>query len=824
MSEKLYLDPAAEKEANEIGTRFMNSSDVVGDMSREFGRDLSSVRIHADGDADSRAAQRGVDAFSTGSDVFFARGAFNNNDSASRGLLAHELAHSMQQGLGGGGVETAAPAGAAQGGFLDWFRRHFGNNNATEGENAPDNEFLEPNATIPGETENETFGEMQDANNTVPGETENEADEEAEQAASTETGDPRRKLESAAEKLRTSEKVGGGKNSEKFNRVSDAITLALGALSSGLTGTPEEKNDVLANVIDAFRELIQSCNDYLNRNAWTDKGKHRQNIVRYVRELAVEDHRGFVLFRETPNKDPGITNALQVLTESRQRTLKLVALNEAQLQHYGGAGSYLAKIDAGMLEDEEASGFFKAEESYVKFEDGEQGDKEEALWAVDVANRRKPVSEETYDEVRSHVETHGIRGISELPRYWTDREFHEFVDAVLFVKSANYSAAQNVKTSLKAGEGFSLSKRNVATSRLADVLGIGDLVARSETATLEDATGGGSIVGNFMQEAQGQELMEYFYDQMRDEYAEKRMNAQNMNEVKQRGIDLNVVTPQFMKSLISLQVLDNLAGQVDRHTSNVFVQVDDDNRLGKVQGIDNDYSFGMGTLNRGVSDINKIGSHGRSILDHDGKLILPYMDHALAERITELSEADLRIIMADVLEPWAIDALCVRFNKVQAAILHDQMIEGNTQRYLGREEDWGTETVVNAILNGGVVESQNNVRRHFTNYASNFVLGTQTENGATDISDRLETDFKESVAKKVMAQVPDRSQGAEAAKDYLREYGVGEKVLSYLEITGQLWDGPALVTRLRTHQLRNPIAKKVIEKHQQRTRQQTQNR
>ena len=50
--------------------------------------------------------ERGVDAFSTGKDIFFARGAFDRSDPASRGLLAHELSHSMQQGH-----------------LLDWFKR-----------------------------------------------------------------------------------------------------------------------------------------------------------------------------------------------------------------------------------------------------------------------------------------------------------------------------------------------------------------------------------------------------------------------------------------------------------------------------------------------------------------------------------------------------------------------------------------------------------------------------------------------------------------------------------------------------------------------------
>ena len=128
---KLYLDMAAEKEADDIGRKFMNSTDVVGDMSRAYGADLSSVKIHTDDGAAQQAAERGVDAFSTGKDVFFARNVFNQSDPDSRGILAHELAHSLQQGVGGdmGGmgesVQQSAPEGAPQGLFFaNHWRRH----------------------------------------------------------------------------------------------------------------------------------------------------------------------------------------------------------------------------------------------------------------------------------------------------------------------------------------------------------------------------------------------------------------------------------------------------------------------------------------------------------------------------------------------------------------------------------------------------------------------------------------------------------------------------------------------------------------------------
>ena len=162
MGKQLHLDPAAEREATDIGVQFMHSSDVVGDMSRAYGTDLSSIRLHTDESAARAAAERGVDAYSTGKDIFFARGAFDRNDPASRGLLAHELSHSLQQGAGGSPAAVQdAPMGAEQGGFLDWFRSLFRARPKPEDEvrfTAPENTptvdgissfFRENNSSIP---------------------------------------------------------------------------------------------------------------------------------------------------------------------------------------------------------------------------------------------------------------------------------------------------------------------------------------------------------------------------------------------------------------------------------------------------------------------------------------------------------------------------------------------------------------------------------------------------------------------------------------------------------------------------------------------------
>ena len=175
----------------------------------------------------------------------------------------------------------------------------------------------------------------------------------------------------AAEALRGSKKWGWSGNTETFERVSNAIDASIGQLSAPLSGDLTQDQETLDDIIASFDDLITACDDYLGRSSRTDRGKHRQAIVRQVRELAVKDRGGFVRYRMTPDEGEHFTSAMDVLTKSRQRTLQLVDKKEAELEHVGGAASYIAKIDKGMLTDQDASGFFKEDEVHTKFAEGD---------------------------------------------------------------------------------------------------------------------------------------------------------------------------------------------------------------------------------------------------------------------------------------------------------------------------------------------------------------------------------------------------------------------------------------------------------------------
>lgn len=90
-------------------------------MEERFGQDLSEVRVHSDGPAARSARELGARAYTVGEQIVFGPGRFAPHTPDGRHLLAHELAHVIQQRGGAGphptrhaGLEAAAHA-AAQG-------------------------------------------------------------------------------------------------------------------------------------------------------------------------------------------------------------------------------------------------------------------------------------------------------------------------------------------------------------------------------------------------------------------------------------------------------------------------------------------------------------------------------------------------------------------------------------------------------------------------------------------------------------------------------------------------------------------------------------
>ncbi len=72
-------------------------SGVRDHVGAALGDPLTDVRVHADERADALARSVSARAFTTGADIFFARGEYRPATATGDALLAHELTHVVQQ-------------------------------------------------------------------------------------------------------------------------------------------------------------------------------------------------------------------------------------------------------------------------------------------------------------------------------------------------------------------------------------------------------------------------------------------------------------------------------------------------------------------------------------------------------------------------------------------------------------------------------------------------------------------------------------------------------------------------------------------------------
>ena len=74
-------------------------------MEPRFGYDFSRVRVHTGPEAASATSSVNALAYTVGSDLVFGEGQYRPETHEGRGLIAHELVHTLQQGVGGNRVQ-----------------------------------------------------------------------------------------------------------------------------------------------------------------------------------------------------------------------------------------------------------------------------------------------------------------------------------------------------------------------------------------------------------------------------------------------------------------------------------------------------------------------------------------------------------------------------------------------------------------------------------------------------------------------------------------------------------------------------------------------
>jgi len=213
------------------------------------------------------------------------------------------------------------------------------------------------------------------------------------------------------------------------------------------------------------------------------------------------------------------------------------------------------------------------------------------------------------------------------------------------IRGLGDNAAYEV-SSLKKDAGNELTSRNVATSRIAELLGLGHLVAHSTNMIVHD--GDRTVTGSFMEFAEGTDLSSRDY-----------MDQKRLSEVE------DIRSPEFNRDACSIEVLDFICGQGDRHAKNIFYKLSDLDENGKrriigLQGIDNDLAF---------NDWGDLASSKTADL-----FKMTFISQDVAEKVKGLDRAAIEYAVGDLLPESQIDALMERITKMQKQV-QTKMVE-----------------------------------------------------------------------------------------------------------------------------------------------------
>lgn len=489
-------------------------------------------------------------------------------------------------------------------------------------------------------------------------------------------------------------------NSSLYNKVVNSLKSINNAMRVNFTDNPTQNHKMLSEMDDKYRQLISSCNEYTSRSPRTEAGIARKNIVLHIQEKASTDLIALSAVRtdfcslspeEQRQKDWN-----QLLDQSR--TIHLTVKDFAAFgKETGGQSSEVYRITAQNATVKGADGtpvqlsdthYFKPEDEYdmsQKNVAAQIAEKTFERFPSLTKNDKKLIREWASRPLVQGTESHKD---SELESKLTGLS-QDGIAAIHFIDDrvpSAYITSDTVMERLKIGEGsekVNMTRRNVATSRMAALLGVGNLVAKSETAEIYDEATGSTIRGNLMEQARGQRSGNDITAKAKED-----KKTITYSSTKERPDVLLNSTGNFQRDLCSLQVFDNICGQIDRHGGNFLVTQNEQGELSDLQGIDNDGAFG---LNDNGAFINGQGNTRNAYNIQTGEMELPFLDRAFAERIKAVDKEMIKYALKDLLTEKEIDAVITRLEDVKKAI--STMDESR----LLRDEDWNDDTAQTLI-------------------------------------------------------------------------------------------------------------------------------
>ena len=445
------------------------------------------------------------------------------------------------------------------------------------------------------------------------------------------------------------------------------------------------KKDVIQ---DLFLKTIIACENYIeNRDPWTAEGKARLQMIKDFRaqmrhESIMFAGRVEALSTEETNANVNTTKTwLDVLTEVR--TDNIEHGKDGYKVEEGGAGTskiYIIEKDGKkqyFKENEKCpvnDFFILMDEPIKKLSEKEDDKSQRRLGYLKAIKRVIMEKYKTEAEAAKQLKL-AYRKDDKLyafiiAMFGKDQEINNMMLEIMERTNAHPEEKDNdmdfinnelkevmKKKTLSAisfrdaqiQKNAEISKRNVATSRLANFLQIGDMVSESKLVKL--SINGKQMNGISMEEAKGEKITSIVKN------AEK-------NKKKVR------YSPKAYRQLLNLQLFDLICGQVDRNMGNYLCEqeeTDDAVEITQIKAIDNDIAFG----NLDYEDIYQKGLYGinrmRNI-EYADELQVPAVDKLFADRILALDEKTINYLLCDVLSKSERTALIDRIDGVKRAL------------------------------------------------------------------------------------------------------------------------------------------------------------
>lgn len=249
-------------------------------------------------------------------------------------------------------------------------------------------------------------------------------------------------------------------------------------------------------------------------------------------------------------------------------------------------------------------------------------------------------------EIEQFLKKHGVKQelfdkIHEEFLGESRRFLNGFADLIDMFEDANIE--HNMYSMME--QGGNINRRNIAMTDYGELLGMSGLLARSVPMVIKQ--NGKVVRGNLMENAKGMPVDYICSNNPAFQRQVSDTSADLFGEGNSNVLPI-VVTPEAIKEINNLQILDFLCGNIDRHAANMFYKFDfsDPNavKLTGVQGIDNDASFGSvdfkgsGVKNR-MSRINDIKVIDEKTADEILNLSIDKLDNKL--RLSRLSKKEL---------------------------------------------------------------------------------------------------------------------------------------------------------------------------------------